>query len=208
MIFERTNRNLTAPYDLGWLRTFQLRAWGKRDAKTYPDHQSGSHTDISRQLENQYQQQQLKVASFLTAENEPLLDGIRAIEVRLESIRVRLQYLYAQKPTTEREKKQLASRVAEELEERDNQLIQRIANAESIKANIQLATQANDSWANYFRQSVAVYQSAMQKAKAKRKQLQKPSAVSMALPVFSSLDLVVPEGFEENDDSASAKPVR
>jgi hypothetical protein len=205
---RRSNENITAPFNIGRLRAMQLRAWGRRDARIYPDHQSGSHTETSRQLENQYQQQQLEVATRLTTENEPLLDGIRAIEVRLESIKLRLQYLYAQKPATEREKKQLASRIAEELEERDNQLIQRISNAEAVKANIQRGTQANDSWANYFRQSVAVYQAAMQKAKAKKKQLPKPSAISMALPVFNSIDLIVPEGFEENDDSASAKPIR
>jgi uncharacterized protein (DUF342 family) len=201
-------KSTAAPQSIGNFRRLQLKSWGRRDSKIYPDHQSGSHTETTRQLENEFQQRQLMVATALTTDNESLLDGIRAIEVRLESIRLRLQQLYSQKPETERRKRQLAAQIAEELEERDNQLIQRIANAEAIKANIQRATHANASWGTYFRQSAAIYQAAMQKAKMKRKKTSKLSAVSMALPVFNSIDLVVPEGFEESDDSASAKPIR
>lgn len=200
------NKRLIAPESVTWLNRFLLTREGIRDSRVYVDHLSGSHTDATRRLESQYQQRQLALNDYVASKVEPLLDGIRGIEVQIAATERRIASLNAQKPQTLREQKQIIDEIQALQLDRDNSRLQRISNAEAIRAVIQSATAANESWSRYFKQCVSIYQAALQRAKMKKSKLPLVTASSMTLPSFETIRLEYPDGFEVSD-SARVQPV-
>lgn len=200
------NSKLIAPESVTRLNAFRLRREGARDSKVYVDHLSGSHTDATRRLESQFQQRQLALNDYVASKVEPLLDGIRGIEVQIAATDRRIAVLKALKPMTLREQKQILDEIHSLQLDRDNNRLQRISNAEAVRAVIQSVTAANESWVRYFKQCVSIYQASFQRSRMKRSKLPLVTAASMTLPSFEAVQVVYPDGFEI-EDSAHVQPV-
>ena len=198
---------LVAPVQMPWFLAMKLAYEGRRDAKVYPDHLSGTHTDATRRIESEYQQNQLELNNVLAQKIEPLLDGIRAIEVQIAGLDRQIQAQHSRSALTARERKQILESIQALQAERDNNRLQRISNAEAVRAAIQSFTAANESWVRYFKQSASMYQASLQRTKMKRSKIPLVTAAAMTLPTFESVPLQYPDGFEEAADSAALKRV-
>lgn len=194
--------NKNAPIAPGGVRFWiasSLRRAGKRDARSHLNHQSGTHTNVTRRLESRANLGQHEVNNWLAQVSESAVGGNLIIDIQRKSLLIKASELAARSSVTERAASQKASKLAEiadDIRVLDEQNALNTLTLQNLTAQAYFAWK---SWSVRYENLARIYSDSMQRQISALRKGQPGLASSDENPPYREVSFRAPTGFEPEE---------
>lgn len=185
-----------APDGVGFWVAYSLRRLGKRDARAHLNHQSGTHTNVTRRLEARANLGQHDANNWLAQVTESAVGGNLVIDIQRKSLVARATEINGRSAQTERAASQKAAQldeIADEIRVLDEQQALNSLTIENLTAQAFFAWK---SWSVHYEHLARIYSDSMQRRISSLRKGRPGLASSDENPPYRDVAFRAPAGFE------------